>query len=412
MKIAFIVGHFPRLSETFILNQITGLIDRGHEVDIFASIAGKDTLVHQEVLKYNLLDRTHYLKPPKSYAQRILQASKLISKYFPKHYRKIIRSLNFFKYGKRAWSLKLLFLVIPFLDKDFDIIHCHFGPHGMSGVFLKENGITKAKNVTSFHGGCDLSERAWNKHRGYSELFKKGDLMLPACNFFKDLLIKGSCPEKKIIVHYSGTDLSLFKGKDYNKKKDEITILSSGRLVPIKGFDYAIRAVARLLKNNKDLKVRYLIFGNGEKRKELEDLTEELNIKDKVFFGGEFSLRKMVDIMQEADIFLSANVSNKEEGCDGAPGVIKEAEACSLPVVATKVGGIPEGVLDGVTGFLIKEKDVNGLVSKLEYLIKHPEKREEMGEKGREYVEKNYDINKLNDRLVNIYQRLIRGELP
>lgn len=60
MKILFIVGQFPFLSETFILNQITGLIDRGHQVDIYAASSVKNSTVHFDVEKYNLLDHTYY----------------------------------------------------------------------------------------------------------------------------------------------------------------------------------------------------------------------------------------------------------------------------------------------------------------------------------------------------------------
>jgi colanic acid/amylovoran biosynthesis glycosyltransferase len=89
-----------------------------------------------------------------------------------------------------------------------------------------------------------------------------------------------------------------------------------------------------------------------------------------------------------------------------------EALARGLPVVSTLHSGIPEAVLNGESGFLVHERDVDALAEKLDYLIEHPQLRPEMGRKGRKYVEEHYDLDKLNDRLVEIYRRLLEGKLP
>jgi len=79
-----------------------------------------------------------------------------------------------------------------------------------------------------------------------------------------------------------------------------------------------------------------------------------------------------------------------------------------LPVISTYHSGIPEVVIDGKSGFLVPEKDVDALAEKMEFLVEHPELWSEMGRYGKEFVEKNYDIKKLNRRLVEIYQSLIQ----
>jgi len=85
--------------------------------------------------------------------------------------------------------------------------------------------------------------------------------------------------------------------------------------------------------------------------------------------------------------------------------VLKEAMAMGLPVVSTWHGGIPEIVQDGVSGFLVPERDVDALVEKLQYLIDHPEIWLNMGQAGREYVLTHYEMNGLSDRLVEIYRQ-------
>ena len=151
MKIAFIIGGFPTLSETFILNQITGLLYMGHDVEIFAYNNPKERKVHPDVKKYCLMERVHYSDIPQNKIIRILKAVYLIIINFHKSPIKILKSLNVFKYGKTALSLELLYALIPFLDKKFDIIHCHYGPNGILGVYLKEIGA-EGKVITTFHG--------------------------------------------------------------------------------------------------------------------------------------------------------------------------------------------------------------------------------------------------------------------
>ena len=101
----------------------------------------------------------------------------------------------------------------------------------------------------------------------------------------------------------------------------------------------------------------------------------------------------------------SITASNGDQ--EGIPVVLMEAQATGLPIISTYHTGIPEVVIDGKSGFLVHEKDVDALAEKLEYLIKHPEIWPEMGRYGRKHVEEKYDIKKLNQQLVKIYQNLI-----
>lgn len=117
MKIAFMVGNFPALSETFILNQITGLIDRGHEVDIYAKKPRKDPSVHSDVKKYNLLKHTYYLDAPSNPSYRFLKALGLLAVNFPKKSAALPRIVNLIGEKKYPASLKTFYQAVPFLNK-------------------------------------------------------------------------------------------------------------------------------------------------------------------------------------------------------------------------------------------------------------------------------------------------------
>ena len=170
MHVAFILNVFPALSETFILNQITGLIDRGHEVDIFAWRHGDTSKMHPDVLRYNLLDKTYYgISIPRNIFKRFLKAAFLILSNLHKRPLVILRSLNVFKRDSKAESLRQLYEVIPFLGHDnYDIIHCHFGPNGLWAVNVRNAGAIDGKLITTFHG-YDINVLPKRYGNGYYE---------------------------------------------------------------------------------------------------------------------------------------------------------------------------------------------------------------------------------------------------
>src|SRR5438309_2234587 len=108
MRIAFIVSRFPSVSETFILNQITGVIDQGHEVTVLAR-KPDGRAVHGDFEKYRLLQTTHYRTTPSNFFLRIVMATKVLATFGVRHPIITLRSLNFLRYGSQATSLKLLF---------------------------------------------------------------------------------------------------------------------------------------------------------------------------------------------------------------------------------------------------------------------------------------------------------------
>ncbi len=405
MKIAFMVGGFPSLSETFILNQITGLIDLGYEVEIFSEYNSKEKKVHSDVEKYQLMKRVHYFAMPYNKIRRILKAIFLIIINFHKAPLKILKSLNFFKYGKEALSLKMLYLIIPFLGKNYDILCCHFGINGINGTYLKKIGVD-AKLITTFHGYDMSSFVIGNGDNVYKRLFLDGDLFLPISNYWKRKLIRLGCNEKKIIVHHMGINLEKFKFSERKKQSEKnIRILTVGRLVEKKGHKYAIQAIAKIIKKYKN--IEYIIAGDGPFRCKLEDLILKLGIKSYIKFLGAVEQNKVLKLYQQAHIFILSSITASNGDQEGIPVVLMEAQATGLPIISTYHTGIPEVVVDGKSGFLVPEKDVDVLAEKLEYLIEHPEICPDIGRYGRKFVEEHYDINKLNQRLAAIYQNLV-----
>ena len=410
MKIAFIVSTFPKLSETFILNQIIGLINLGHNVEIFARFRPKQEKIHRDVKEYNLTERTHYI--PQIHQNKVIRFFKglmLVANNIHKDPIAIIRAMNFFKYGKSALSLKMLYPIIPFLGKKFDIVHCHFGPNGIFGIYLKEIGIP-GKYITSFHG-YDISMFILNNGKDvYNKLFIKGHIFMPISNYFKERLIELGCDEDKIVVHRMGVDIEQFKFVPHVYQNGKpIRLLTVGRLVEKKGLKYAICAFAMVNKRHPQWPIQYDIVGEGVLRRRLEVIIEELGIQNKVNFLGPKIHEEVKELMMQAYIFILPSATAENGDQEGIPVTLMEAMATGIPVISTYHSGIPELVQDGKCGFLVPERDVDALAEKIEYLIEHPGLWPEMGRYGRKFVERHYDIKKLNQRLVKIYEEVLAG---
>ncbi len=379
MRIAYIMGHFPVISETFILNQIAGARDRGNEVDILAlkgTPKESTDKTHPIVEKYQLLDRTYY--PPKG--------AEVSTKFVEKTHASM------------------------FVDKKpYDIIHCQFGQHGIHMMRLRQAGLIQGKILTNFRGN-DISK--YLQKRGndvYNELFKEGDYFLANCEFFRQRAIKIGCPSDKISVHGSGIDCKRFSFTPrYLPADGVIKVATTGRFVEKKGIEYAIRAIALSVQKHPSLE--YHLIGDGPLREKFENLIEELEIKPFVILHGWKEQREIVEILDNCQLFVASSVTAADGNQDAPVNTLKEAMAMGLPVIGTLHGGIPELVEEGISGFLVPERDPEAIAAKLSYLIEHPEEWPQMGKAGRERVKEKYDMNRLNQELYELYQKLARSE--
>ncbi len=415
MRIAIVVGRFPVLSETFVLNQVTGIIDRGHEVDIYTEEPGETTKMHPDVEKYDLLKHTYLIGMPHNRLLRLLKGLWLFCTNFYKFPWLLLRSLNIFKYGKDAASLRLLYAAIalrPSLEKEpYDIIHCQFATYGFLGHVIRILAAPKSKMIMAIRGYEIGWFFTWGTKDVFNQIFKKGDFFLPNCGYFKDRIIKLGCDENKITVLRSGIDCSRFFFSPRSLPPDHrVRIVTTGRLVEKKGIEYGIRAVAKLATVNRN--IEYSIIGDGPLKEDLQQLIEQLGVGDLVKLLGRKQQQEVIEILDNSHIFIAPSVTGEDGNQEGIPNVLKEAMAMGLPVISTYHSGIPELIEDGISGFLVPERDADTLAEKLSYLIENPEVWSKMGQAGRNYVEQHYDINQLNEQLVEIYQQLLTQKPP
>jgi colanic acid/amylovoran biosynthesis glycosyltransferase len=406
MKIAFVVDTFPLLSETFVLNQITGLVDRGHQVDIFSQRRSYDGIVQPDVKRYHLLERVHYLTVPSNKLLRLRTAITLFRKNFPKGPISVLRSLNVFKLGRLALSLTSFYTSVPFVE-GYDIVHCHFGHVGIFGAHLKELGI-RGKLVTTFHG-YDIRLGLKKGGEIYHNLFEKGDCFIAISPYSHQNLINFGLSKNKIVPNPNGIDLRRFPykwiGNSYKPNEGFVRVLSIARLVPEKGLQYAIKAIYKIITDYPETNVVYDIIGYGPLEAELNHLIQELMLSHVVHLIGLQDYDQIPKALRQSDIFLLPSIA------EALPTVLMESQAVGLPVIATAVGSADQIVINEQSGFLIPPADVDAIAGKLKYLIDHPERWQEMGRVGRRHVEEHFDINQSIDRLLTVYQRLLDGEV-
>ena len=409
-RVAILTIEFPALSETFVLDQITRLLELGHDVRVYAYKPRDDEAAHPDVDRLGLRARTVYPDMPTDRLRRITTALAIFLRADRGQRRRLLRSLNALRYGRDAVNLRLFYWVDRLRDvPEFDIIHCHFGPIGRLFGFLREIGAIRGKLVTTFHG-IDVSAYLRSHPRLYNHLFVHGDLFLPISKVWADTLKAIGAPPSKTIVHRMGTDPGRFPYRPpVNAAARTFRLLSIGRLVEKKGIAFALRAVAQLIRQGYD--VQYDIVGDGPLRHALETLSVDLGIADSVSFQGWRDQPQVAASMAASDALLVPSVTDSRGDQEGIPVTLMEAMATGLPTIATHHSGIPELIEDGVNGLLVPEHNVGTLAQKIALLIDNPALAAKIAEAGRARVEQDHDNAKQTARLIGLYAELV-GEKP
>jgi len=397
LNIAFVVGQFPSLSETFVLNQITGLIERGHRVSIFSERGPSGSVqTHPDVGFYGLTRRTRYESLPPRPLDRLLSLRGAWK--WDRHH---LSALNPFRGGMQSLSLRMLWATHLFDGaRDFDIVQCHFGPHGVKAARLRRAGALRGKIVTAFHGDDIVCYPRRFRGNVYAPLFAQGDLFLPVSSLGKEALIAMGCPPERMRVHRMGVDMRRFPAPARRGARNPLRIVTVARLVGKKGIDDAIRAVAGL-----SIDYEYTVAGEGPLRSALEGVAGASGAA--VRFAGALRQDEVGKLLESADVFLAPSVTAGDGDIEGIPVSIMEAMAAGLPVVSTRHSAIPELVADGVSGFLTAERDVARLSCHLMTLAENPALRARMGEAGRDIIAGRFEIGALNTQLEEFYRGLL-----
>lgn len=360
LNILFVVAYFPAPSQTYILNMMTGLIDKGHNVTIFA-VRKNDVEGQPDVAKYSLIDHVIYEELPEQ---------------MPK----------------------------------CDIVFCQSAALGRKMIETESiaQWVHNKKLVVCLRG-FDVTGNCIKKDPTiYNELFARADLFLPVCDYFRNIFIGYGCDPAKITVHHSAINCDKFSFKERkvdSKSRAKIQLVSVCRLIQKKGLEFAIKAVAKIAKDKKS-KIRFTIVGSGNLRSSLEKLAIKLGVSKKISFFGWATQEQIVEILNRSDIFLLPSATSDRGDEEGIANALKEAMATGLVSIGTWHAGTPELIEDGVSGFLVPAKDSSALAEKIKYAIKHTELWESIGLAARKKVEEEFETKKSVDELEQMFYGL------
>jgi colanic acid/amylovoran biosynthesis glycosyltransferase len=289
------------------------------------------------------------------------------------------------------------------------LIHAHFG---IEGVFaLPVAAELKIPLVTTFHGfDATLETRAMLGSPAYfryplmrRKLAHQGDLFLCASSFIRQRLLSTGFPEARTLTHYIGVDCRAIRPRADSEETP--VILHVARLVEVKGTEYLLRAFAALALRYDG--VRVVIIGDGPLRRRLQALAASLGIADRVDFLGALPHADVLSWTRKAAMLVLPGVRTSNGREEGLGMVLLEAAATGVPIIGSRVGGIPECILDDRTGFLVPERDEHALAQRMTELLDDPARRRRMGNEGRALVERQFDIHRQTEALESLYDSLL-----
>jgi len=219
----------------------------------------------------------------------------------------------------------------------------------------------------------------------------------------------GVAPEDKFITIYSGIELDKFRVRvDLEQKRmslgieqGELVLGVVGRLAEGKGHEFVIQAIPAVVQEIP--RVKFIFVGDGPLKTNLEKLAEGLGVKDKVIFTGERN--DIPELLRVFDVFCLASLY------EGMGRVILEAQVAGKPVIATKIGGIPDVVVENKTAILVEPKDSSGLADAVIKLLKDENLRRQMSKAAEEFVDYHFSAQKMVEDIIKLYNELLEVKL-
>ena len=394
-RIGFLVKTYPKLSETFILEEILGLERLGVKLHIFSLNPPQDAAIHS-AFDQVAAQVTYLPIKTASLTSLVSQLKSLLRS--PLRY---IKALGFALRRPEAGGIKDLFrasiLSDRLRDAGIEHLHAHFisQPAGVAELVSRVSGIPYS--VSAHAKDIYLSDSRTLKRKLSSARFAV------TCTCYNRTHMAKIAPAANIFRMYHGINLERFSGDRKSRKSAPPLILSVGRLREKKGFMTLIKSCLRL--QLAGIVIRCEIVGYGEDREKLQSQIDAYGLASVVVLTGKMTHTELIERYRQATVFVLPSQIAQDGDRDGIPNVLLEAMAMELPVVSTDVSGIPEVIKHGVNGMLVPSQDENALANAIAELISDAPLRARMGKEGRHLVETMFN----NDRNLLLLKDLLAG---
>ena len=403
LRIAYVLKRYPRLSETFVLHEMLELRRRGAVVVIVARKDAGEGVVHEAT---GTLDApVHYLPSPSALGLDAWAIRSLDR--FPGEARRLgVEALRGALSRDDYATVIQAAMIAPFLKQlEIDHVHAHFATWAATAAsYISDvSGIpfsftAHAKDI--YHQRVD--------RKALASKIEKARFVVTVSDFnrrYLDDLLRSEGRSGRVCRIYNGVDLRRITPRE--RAGEAGLIVGVGRLVRKKGFDYLIEA-CRLLRDG-GRRFRCIIVGEGEERAALERRVAGYSLAPVVSLPGARTHAEVLETVGRASVFVLPCVVGEDGDRDGLPTVLLESMALGVPVISTRVSGVPEIVADGRTGLLVAERDPAGLARAIERLLDSPALQRRLSTAALEKVRRDFS---LADTVKTLMGAFLAGEAP
>ncbi len=379
---AYLFERFPSFGQTFCYREVAELYRQGIAPPIFSIRNPKDEPAQD--WDAHVVKRVHYLPEERELLDGVQRASRK-GRLTPE----IIAALD--EWGRRTDFLRLyqaVYVGSRLQEARISHVHAHFAGMAARTAFWMAKFFPITFSLTA-HANDIFAPR--NFEIGLDKLVSEARVVITETDYSEKFL-RERFPERADRIHriYNGLDLSEFGRANFSS--DPPLIVAIGRLIAKKGFTDLIRACALLVERGRPFRCE--IFGEGPLESQLRGQIVELGLQELVLLPGPKPQHEVRKHLASADVFVLPSVPGADGGMDNLPTVIMEAMATGLPVVSTRIGGIPEMVVENETGFLVSPGDVVVLADAIEKVTNDQSLGQKFGQAGYERAQMLFSIEK------------------
>lgn len=387
MRVAYVMSRFPKITETFVLYELLALRKLGFEVEVFPLLRERESIVHAEAEA--LVARAHY-RPFLSPAILAAQLHYLVRRpraYLSTLVQVLVRTLpspNFLA-GALAFFPKSVLFAREMEAAGIEHVHAHFANHPALAALIVHRLAGIPFSFTA-HGSdlhVDQTALAWK--------LSEAAFGVTVSDYNKEFVRarSGASAADKLVVIHCGADASIpVRARETDSATFEILCVAALR--EVKGHRHLVEA-CRLL-HEAGVVFRCHLVGSGELERELRGQIERAGLQECVLLHGPLAHAAVLARMHAAHVLVLPSILDRAGRREGIPVTLMEAMSCGLPVVASRISGIPELVEDGRSGLLAPPADARALADALLRLQASPELRAELGRAARAKVERDFDL--------------------
>lgn len=401
--VAFVVKGYPRLSETFIAQEILALEQQGLPIMLFSLRRPSTSLSHamHEKIKAPVIYLPEYLYQAPLLVLRSWLSARRLPGYARarQHWWRDLRRDFSANRGRRIGQALVLASV---MGPEFTRLHAHF-LHTPASVARYAAMLRKIPWSFSAHAKDIWTTPEWELREKIADSAWGTICTNAGAARLRDIASPSNA--QKLSLNYHGLDLDRFpcppsqytaQDRDGDDPDAPVRVISIGRAVYKKGFDVLLNALALL---PAQLQWRLTHIGGGPLSAEYRDLAEKLGLGGRIAWMGECDQAAVIEALRSADLFALACRIDPNGDRDGLPNVLLEAQSQALPCISTNISAIPELIINGETGLLTPPDDAPSFSRALAELMRDPAQRARMGAKGRLVIEQRFQMQHCIGRL-------------